>query len=244
MVPSPRSVAAIKKFLVPLLLVCWNIQASTAFAPAPSVAAANANRIRRFTAEKSNDNASSDDNNNNNNNNIDNNNNNSDDPPNAVPSSPSSFEMDTATVRIDDGGSDLTDRFKHKVHALMGDYDPAEGMADDENQDGNIMRALITFPMLHTFDVVGRVSAEQQTKDDENDNENENESDNENNDDYAERVKRIVFETTGDEDMEVEVVPRGKKFTKVRCRAMVESTTMINAIYDELGQMESTVMKF
>jgi len=34
------------------------------------------------------------------------------------------------------------------------------------------------------------------------------------------------------------------KFVKVRCTAMVESTAMINSIYDELGQMESTVMKF
>jgi hypothetical protein len=42
------------------------------------------------------------------------------------------------TVRIDDGGSDLNDRFKYKVHALMGTYDPQTG-TDDERQDGNIL---------------------------------------------------------------------------------------------------------
>lgn len=112
----------------------------------------------------------------------------------------------------------------------MGDYDPTDGIADDENQDGNIMRALFTFPMQQTFDVVGKISIS--TDDDKGAN------------DYAESVKKIVFETTGDENIEYDIIPRGKKFTKVRCTAMVESTTMINMIYDKLGQMESTVMKF
>jgi hypothetical protein len=40
--------------------------------------------------------------------------------------------------KIDDGGSNLTDRFKYKVHALMGDYDPQDGV-DDERQDGGIL---------------------------------------------------------------------------------------------------------
>jgi len=146
-------------------------------------------------------------------------------------SSPS-FEMDNATMKIDDGGSNLTDRFKYKVHALMGDYDPVEGVTDDEDQGGNIMKALITFPIQHVFDVVGRVSSADDTNDDDN------------NKDYADKVKTIVFDTTGDADIECEIIPRGKKFVKVQCKAMVESTTMINTIYEELGQMESTVMKF
>jgi len=153
-------------------------------------------------------------------------------------SSPS-FEMDNATMKIDDGGSNLTDRFKYKVHALMGDYDPTEGVADDEDQDGNIMKALLTFPTQHVFDVVGKVSS----SDDDKDGDNDNDDDGTNND-YAEKVKKIVFETTGDENIECDIIPRGKKYTKVRCKAMVESTTMINTIYDELGQMESTIMKF
>jgi putative lipoic acid-binding regulatory protein len=143
------------------------------------------------------------------------------------------MEMDTSTMTIKDG-NDTSDRFNYKVHALMGDYDPTEGMPDNEDQDGNIMKALLTFPTQHVFDVVGRLSSndESDTKDATNE------------DDYADSVKRIVFDTTGDDDMECEVIPRGKKFVKVRCTAKVESTTMINTIYDELGRMESTVMKF
>ena len=129
-----------------------------------------------------------------------------------------------STVRYKDDG--MTDRFKYKVHALMGDYDPTEGMVDNEDQDGNIMKALITFPTQHVFDVVGKIQGENDS------------------DCYADEVRSIVFETTGDENIQCEIIPRGKKFVKVRCEATVESTTMINTIYEELGAMESTVMKF
>lgn len=47
-------------------------------------------------------------------------------------------EMQVGEVKIDDGGSNLTDRFKYKVNALMGVFDP-QGGADDERQDGNIL---------------------------------------------------------------------------------------------------------
>ena len=43
-----------------------------------------------------------------------------------------------STVKIDDHGSDLTNRFKYKVNALMGVFDPANGV-DDERQEGNIL---------------------------------------------------------------------------------------------------------
>lgn len=204
------------------LLVGWKIEESTAFIHTPlvqgkeiptahrkSIATVTPIDSRRFATDSEDDAMDSQDNK-------------EDDTTEPSPA----FEMDNATVRIDDGGSDMTDRFKYKVHALMGDYDPTDGVVDNENQDGNIMRALMTFPMQQTFDVVGKISADDTGKE------------------YAETVKRIVFETTGDENIECDVIPRGKKFTKVRCKAMVESTTMINAIYDELGEMESTVMKF
>lgn len=131
-----------------------------------------------------------------------------------------------STVRYKDDG--MTDRFKYKVHALMGDYDPTEGMVDNEDQDGNIMKALITFPTQHVFDVVGKIQG---------DNDSDSSS-------YADKVRTIVFDTTGDENIHCQIIPRGKKFVKVRCEATVESTTMINTIYEELGAMESTVMKF
>jgi hypothetical protein len=43
-----------------------------------------------------------------------------------------------SVVKFGTGGSDLTDRFKYKVHALMGDYNPQDGV-DNERQDGNIL---------------------------------------------------------------------------------------------------------
>ena len=43
-----------------------------------------------------------------------------------------------SVIRVNDHGSDLTDRFKYKVNALMGNFDPQTGV-DDERQDGNIL---------------------------------------------------------------------------------------------------------
>lgn len=230
-----------QKFMLQIL-VCWKIGESTGLVPIPSIVVGTGvvsrnNRIpvstttipptlyckgniRRFAVDNSEENEFDSE---------------ESESPAPSPQQEPSLEMDTSTMKIDDGGSNMTDRFKYKVHALMGDYDPTEGMTDDEDQDGNIMKALLTFPTQHIFDVVGRLSS--------ND-ESENDSITTNEDDYADKVKTIVFDTTGDDNMECEVVPRGKKFVKVRCTAMVESTTMINTIYDELGKMESTVMKF
>ena len=44
--------------------------------------------------------------------------------------------------------------------------------------------------------------------------------------------------------MEMRVTPRGKKFTKESVSVSVESAAMITSIYEDLGQLESTVMKF
>lgn len=236
MSPSSRSSVA-TKFLLPIFF-CWKIHESTGFVlitnpsiaiPGPVVAAKTfrTGHGKRFAAAGEAEESVADADGENDSSGSRSGSKEEESPP---PSSEPMLEMDNATVRIDDGGSNMTDRFKYKVHALMGDYDPTEGVADDEDQDGNIMKALITFPTQHVFDVVGRVSSSC--------------DDGDSNDGYADRVKKIVFETTGDENIECDIVPRGKKFVKVRCKAMVESTTMINNIYDELGEMESTVMKF
>ncbi|VEU35520.1 unnamed protein product [Pseudo-nitzschia multistriata] len=217
MLSSTRSIVASKLLLQ--LLVGWKMESSVAFVPTTRLVSTRAGEIPATTSKQLATDSAGDapefggapDNEKESSSN--------DDSP--------SYEM--GTVKVNDGGSDLTDRFKYKVHALMGDFDPVEGTANDETQDGNIMSALVKFPMQHTFDVVGKVSAS--TGDD-------------GTNDYAATVKQIIFETTGDESIECDVIPRGKKFIKVRCRAMVESTTMINSIYDELGEMESTVMKF
>lgn len=49
-------------------------------------------------------------------------------------------ETKTDSEKPDDSGrsSDMTDRFKYKVNALMGTYDPTHG-PDDEHQSGNIL---------------------------------------------------------------------------------------------------------
>ena len=76
-----------------------------------------------------------------------------------------------ATLRMDDGGSDLTDRFKYKVNALMGKYDPppsaaastgdgegGEGGGDTERDgQGNILNAMLKFPTRYAFHAVGRI---------------------------------------------------------------------------------------
>ena len=62
-------------------------------------------------------------------------------------------------IKMDDGGSDLTERFKYKVNALMGVFDPQTGV-DDEHQQGNIMNALLKFPVRYSFNCVGRTNGD------------------------------------------------------------------------------------
>lgn len=132
-----------------------------------------------------------------------------------------------ASVRYDDGGSNLTDRFKYKVNALMGNFDPVEGVVDDERADGNILNAILEFPIRYTFNVVGRTSGDDKHKEE-----------------YIEGVKKVIFATSGDGDILCKVSPRGKNFTKVQCEANVQSAAMINMIYDEIDRLEATVMRF
>eukprot|EP00984_Skeletonema_dohrnii_P037338 scaffold39324_cov144-Skeletonema_dohrnii-CCMP3373.AAC.1 len=129
---------------------------------------------------------------------------------------------------MDDGGSDLTDRFKYKVHALMGTYDLPEGKVDDENQTGNILGAMLNFPTEYTFTVVGKKA------------ETEDPCDN-----YERRVRAVVESALGEAaNIEMRVTPRGKRFTKVSLKVTVESAAIIAAIYEELGELDATVMKF
>jgi putative lipoic acid-binding regulatory protein len=132
-----------------------------------------------------------------------------------------------ATIRYDDGGSNLTERFKYKVNALMGTFDPVDGIPNDERVDGNILNALVTFPLKYKFNIVGKTG---------------------NNEDqiqqYVEKVKEVVFDTTGDDDITSKITPRGKNYTKVQCEANVQSVAMLNMIYDNLDKLEMTVMRF
>mmetsp|Transcript_31016 Transcript_31016/g.36861 ORF Transcript_31016/g.36861 Transcript_31016/m.36861 type:complete len:280 (+) Transcript_31016:58-897(+) len=190
-------------------------------------------------------------------------------------------------------GNDLTNRFKYKVNALMGSYDPLQSDTDTEQTDGNIFNALLQFPTLYTFNIVGRTRGD----DDDDD-------DNSIKDAYVEQVKSIVVngctcgsgssssgeeedgggiavvDDTGDKaeddtpttvmggavdvipndatttttttttgvEMKDTVVcvvkPRGKNFTKITVEVMVENAAMINSVYEELGLLERTVMRF
>ena len=133
-------------------------------------------------------------------------------------------------VTIDDGGSDLNDRFKYKVHALMGTYDPPTGTVDDENQTGNIIGSMLQFPTEYTFTAVGKTGDENAEAAA---------------DVYASEVKTALASILGnDAKMELRVVPRGKKFTRVTAKVTVESGSIISSIYENLEAIECTVMKF
>lgn len=63
-------------------------------------------------------------------------------------------------------------------------------------------------------------------------------------DEYAEEIRRVVLATSGDEGSTFEVLARGKKFTKVQCVVEVQSVTMINTIFEDIANLEKTVMRF
>ena len=138
-----------------------------------------------------------------------------------------SIILPPAVVTInDDGGSELTDRFKYKVHALMGTYDTPLGVVDDENQTGNILDKMLQFPTTYTFSVVGK-------------------TENINHGVYANEVELALISVLGSNaQVEMLVVPRGKKFTKVTATVIVDSASVISYIYDKLEALDATVMKF
>lgn len=133
-----------------------------------------------------------------------------------------------STVKIDDGGSDLTERFKYKMQALLGNFDPQAGEDTEAGGQGNIAAALLNFPARFTFTVVGKVNGDDEAKEA-----------------YIDQVKRIVGETSGSaHTLELRVTPRGANFVRVSVEVTVESGAIINTIYDELSNVEATVMKY
>jgi putative lipoic acid-binding regulatory protein len=126
-----------------------------------------------------------------------------------------------ATIRIDDGGSDLTDRFKYKVNALMGVFDPPSEQ-DNERVSGHILNAMVTFPVRYTFHVVGRGDSTA----------------------FVDAVRAVVDQVTGDDQVVMKVTPRGTKFTKLLIEANVQSSSMVSSIYEQLEALEQVVMKF
>lgn len=133
-----------------------------------------------------------------------------------------------STVKIDDGGSDLTERFKYKMQALLGNFDPQMGEDTEADGQGNIVTALLNFPTRFTFTVVAKLNGDDEAKEA-----------------YIDQVKRIVGETSGSaHTLELRVTPRGANFVRVSVEVTVESGAIINTIYDELSNVEATVMKY
>eukprot|EP00586_Coscinodiscus_wailesii_P009931 CAMPEP_0172510672 /NCGR_PEP_ID=MMETSP1066-20121228/230534_1 /TAXON_ID=671091 /ORGANISM="Coscinodiscus wailesii, Strain CCMP2513" /LENGTH=213 /DNA_ID=CAMNT_0013289753 /DNA_START=144 /DNA_END=785 /DNA_ORIENTATION=+ len=132
-----------------------------------------------------------------------------------------------STIRMDDGGSDLTNRFKYKVNALMGAFDPPPSTKDDEFQNGNILSAVVNFPARYSFTVVGRTGGEESVVEE-----------------FVRTVTKGVGEISGDEGMEWSVSARGKKFTRVVLDVNVDSAAVINSIYECLDEIDLIVMKY
>lgn len=135
--------------------------------------------------------------------------------------------IDPSTVKIDDNGSDLTNRFKYKVNALMGKYDPVATGMDNENADGNILNAMLNFPTTYVFNVVGKTKGDEAISEA-----------------YIAKVKEIIVSNSGNDEIDFAVKPRGNNFTKVMVEAYVESSSMITNIYDQLSDVEETIMRF
>jgi putative lipoic acid-binding regulatory protein len=138
------------------------------------------------------------------------------------------IDDDGAALRMIDNGNDLTNRFTYKVNALMGVFDPKTAEMDNENETGNILNAMLQFPVTYSFNVVGRTSGDEAKKDI-----------------FVEQVKAVVTSISGpDQDLALRITPRGRSFTKVKIQANVESAAMIASIYKEFEQLEMSVMQF
>jgi len=127
-------------------------------------------------------------------------------------------------------GDNLTDRFKYKVHALMGNFDPPVAEQDNERENGNILNAMLKFPVDYTFNIVGRTDGrvEQQEL-------------------FVQQVKDCVLKGSGEVDLDafiVKVTPRGENFTKVSVDFNVDSAAIIASIYEEFEKLDMVVMQF
>lgn len=108
----------------------------------------------------------------------------------------------------------------------MGTYDPKGD--DDENQEGNILNALLAFPVRYSFNIVGKTNGDDDLVDE-----------------FVAQVREIILDTTDDADgIECLITPRTKNFTKVTIESKVESAAMIKTIYDNLEALELAVMRF
>lgn len=87
--------------------------------------------------------------------------------------------------------------------------------------------AMVEFPARYTFNVVGKTNGDDAIREE-----------------YVTEVKEVVLKISGDKDATWKIIPRGSKFTKVQCDVDVQSATMINRIYEDISNVERTVMRF
>mmetsp|Transcript_7625 Transcript_7625/g.9978 ORF Transcript_7625/g.9978 Transcript_7625/m.9978 type:complete len:201 (+) Transcript_7625:95-697(+) len=135
--------------------------------------------------------------------------------------------VETSTIRIDDGGSNMTGRFKYKVNALMGAFDPADASQDTEHISGNILNAMLKFPVKYTFSVVGKTAGNETLQKQ-----------------FESQVQSVILQETGEASWETRIIPRGSNFTKLSVSVEVQSSEMIAAIYKGLEGIEISVMQF
>jgi len=111
----------------------------------------------------------------------------------------------------------------------MGTFDPPVGKEDTEREQGNILNAMLNFPAQYTFSVVGRTNGDIIIQKQ-----------------YVEDVRKLLSNATGQDlqTLECEVTARGKKFTRVSVDVAVDSAAIITSIYEELANMEFTIMRY
>jgi len=132
-----------------------------------------------------------------------------------------------------DSNDDLTDRFKYKVQALMGSFDPPLAEMDTELVEGNIVGAMLQFPARYSFTAIGKATTASSTDDQEEDV-------------FVQQVRDVIRTESGrdDDDIKARVRRRGTKYIKVSCEVEVDSALIIGNIYERLNSLELCVMRF
>ena len=123
----------------------------------------------------------------------------------------------------------------HFSHCKTKNKDPIDSSKDTEATSGNILNALLKFPVSYTFHVVGKTSGDDAIKAL-----------------FVEQVKSTMIQSSStpilmdhdDEDIRYEITERGTKYTKVSIQKEVVNAEEITHIYDQLSKLELCVMQF
>ena len=87
------------------------------------------------------------------------------------------------------------------------------------------------FPVVYTFHVVGKTNGDAATQSS-----------------FVQQVQRTIQESCGDDDddepVRYDVTQRGTKYTKVSIQKQVMNAQEITFIYDQLSQLDRSVIQF